>query len=223
MSSKTDGFLIRAYTMGPSSIHAASYAEACRKGFYMVKSAEEELTYQSFLRRFNILNDPAPGEDFGRPILVQGKDAFMTARRGNQVLYVRKGETSILSSHELDVEFPLDEGPSDPGEHDIVVEVTLSGDLGFEDLDPEDLDENGECTVDGAYLLTVVPDRVMSADEAAQLALDGFSERAGISCPEDYMITARPRNMYDTESMFRSDLGRVHLPSEPEEDAGPEI
>lgn len=223
MSSKTDGFLLRAYKMGEMSIHAAGYADACRKAFESVRRAEEDMTYQTFLRCFNVHPDSDPGENFGCPILVQDEDAFMTERRGNQVLYVRKGETSVLSSHELDVEFQMEAGPPNPGEHDIVVEVVLGGDLGFEDLDPDDLDENGECTIDGAYLLTVVPDRVMSADEAAQLALDGFSERAGISCPEDYMITARPRNIHDTDSMFRSHLGRVHLSPEPEEDTGPEI
>ncbi|NPD15098.1 hypothetical protein HOY34_07770 [Xinfangfangia sp. D13-10-4-6] len=59
----------------------------------------------------------------------------------------------------------------------------------WDDLDPDDLDDEGLCTVDGAWL-------VDAEDEEA--ALDRFHDRAPISVPDDFLVTVRPRRPEDS-------------------------
>lgn len=59
----------------------------------------------------------------------------------------------------------------------------------WDDLDPDDLDDEGRCTVDGAWL-------VDAEDEEA--ALDHFHGRVAIATLDDFLITVRPRRPDDS-------------------------
>lgn len=74
-----------------------------------------------------------------------------------------------------------------------IIEVSVLGD--FEDLDPEDLNEDGECAVDGAYL-------VMALDE--EEARDIFHDKVGIANLDDYVILVREKTDADTDDTLRN-------------------
>jgi hypothetical protein len=78
--------------------------------------------------------------------------------------------------------------------HLIIIEVSAVVD--FEDLDPDDLNEDGQCSVDGSYAVNVYGARdVATAEEAA---LDKFHEKIGIASLDDYMIVSRAATDFDT-------------------------
>lgn len=72
-----------------------------------------------------------------------------------------------------------------------VVEVSALVD--FDEMDPEDLNEEGECAVDGAY-------EVFAKD--SEQALDIFHDKIGIARLDDFMIMVRPATKEDTGDMF---------------------
>ncbi|WP_140846730.1 hypothetical protein [Paracoccus sp. FO-3] len=72
-----------------------------------------------------------------------------------------------------------------------VVEVVAVPD--WEDLDPEDVDAEGNCIVDGCYL-------IRAADEAA--ALTRFHDKVPITCLDDFLITIRRRRPADDLASF---------------------
>lgn len=73
-----------------------------------------------------------------------------------------------------------------------VVEVVAVAD--WEDLDPEDVDAEGNCIVDGCFL-------IMAVDEDA--ALTRFHDMVSIACLDDYLITMRRRRAADDVASFR--------------------
>lgn len=66
--------------------------------------------------------------------------------------------------------------------------------VGWDELDPEDVDESGDCSVDGCYLLE-------AQDETA--ALDRFHDKVPIACLDDFLITLRPLRSNDAPDSFR--------------------
>lgn len=88
--------------------------------------------------------------------------------------------------------------------------VEVSTDLDFEDLDSNDLDEFGECAVDGSWMIGLagIPEGA-EPDEVEEKVLDAFHRRAPIACLDDYRILVRPANGFDTEGTLRRDIGEV--------------
>lgn len=76
-----------------------------------------------------------------------------------------------------------------------VVEVVALAD--WEDLDPEDVDAQGECIVDGSYLV---------AASHEQAALESFHHQVPIACLEDFLISVRARCPQDGLASFREVL-----------------
>lgn len=76
-----------------------------------------------------------------------------------------------------------------------VVEVVVL--VGWDDLDAEDVDDEGECIVDGAWLVEAV-------DEVA--ALDRFHHTIPIACLDDFLISVRPFRPADGLMSFRERL-----------------
>jgi hypothetical protein len=86
---------------------------------------------------------------------------------------------------------------------DFIVEVSCLVD--FDELDADDLNEDGECAIDGAYLvgLTDVPAGI----DATETVLDIFHDKIGIACLEDFEIVVRHAGPMDDESTLRHGLG----------------
>ncbi len=59
----------------------------------------------------------------------------------------------------------------------------------WDELDPDDIDDEGLCTVDGAWL-------VDAEDEEA--AHDRFHDRVAIATLDDFLITVRPHRPDDS-------------------------
>lgn len=73
----------------------------------------------------------------------------------------------------------------------IIEVVALSA---WDDLDPEDVDDDGVCIVDGAFLVEA------SGREAA---LDRFHDEVPIACLDDFLITVRPYHSADALMSLR--------------------
>ena len=83
-----------------------------------------------------------------------------------------------------------------------IIEVTAITDA--EDLDPDDLDEHGECLVDGAYRLHTDGD-LAESDDPQEAALDVFHS---IGTLEDYDIIIRKETLADAgDGWLRRNLG----------------
>lgn len=68
-----------------------------------------------------------------------------------------------------------------------IVEVVAL--VSWDDLDPDDIDDEGICTVDGAWLVDA---------EDVEAALDRFHDRVAIATLDDFLITVRPRRPDDS-------------------------
>lgn len=102
-----------------------------------------------------------------------------------------------------------------------LVEVSCLVD--FDDLDAEDVNEDGECAVDGTYALRLTGNL---PEDPVERVLDIFHDHIGIACLDDFTIIARPANDQDLaswEGLVRHDLGDFpgQDSAEPEDD--PEI
>lgn len=84
-----------------------------------------------------------------------------------------------------------------------IVEVACLTD--FDALDADDLNEDGDCAVDGAYEVTLrdIPEDT----DATEQVLDVFHDKIGIACLDDYMITVRVAGPDEDESTLRTGLG----------------
>lgn len=76
----------------------------------------------------------------------------------------------------------------------IIIEVSALTD--FADLDPEDIDADGNCIVDGSYAVNV--QGAGTTEAALEAALDQFHAKVGIACLDDYAIVARQATAQDT-------------------------
>lgn len=85
----------------------------------------------------------------------------------------------------------------------VVVEVSCIVD--FDRLDEEDRTENGECAVDGSYLITMrdVPENTHPND-VTEASLKEFHSSIPISCLEDFLIVARPATPHDEDAAMRA-------------------
>lgn len=79
-----------------------------------------------------------------------------------------------------------------------IVEVSALRD--FEDLDPNDVDETGDCIVDGTY-------RIVTPSSDPEAVLDIFHDLVPIKCLDDFDILARRATEHDTPETLREDLG----------------
>lgn len=89
-------------------------------------------------------------------------------------------------------------------EKTFIIEVAARCD--FEDLDPEDRAEEGECAVDGAYRMTLTGELASDQDPQAR-ALERFNLIAPIACFENFSIVVRPERPDDSSLSLRDDLG----------------
>ena len=69
--------------------------------------------------------------------------------------------------------------------------VKANRNVPVEDLDPQDLDEDGNDGISGGRLMRMVSDDIISAQYAVQKALDEFHERMGIADLECFDIEAK--------------------------------
>lgn len=95
--------------------------------------------------------------------------------------------------------------------HEYPVYIEVACDVGFDDLEPADRDEQtGDCVVDGTYLLTVVSETELSADEQRERALGHFAMRRLLADPDCYTILAKLARGVAPLSLgqLREDLGR---------------
>ena len=86
--------------------------------------------------------------------------------------------------------------------------VEVSCDVDFEDLDPRDQNDDGNCAVDGSYRIGLrdVPAGTSSAD-VTESVLDIFHDKIGIACLDDFSIIMRGAGSNDDETSLRHDLG----------------
>lgn len=85
-----------------------------------------------------------------------------------------------------------------------IIEVAALCD--FEDLDPEDRTEEGNCAVDGSYRVILTGELALDRDPTER-ALDCFHNIVPISCLEDFSIIARPAIPDDASLSLRADIG----------------
>ncbi|MFC3058544.1 hypothetical protein [Paenirhodobacter populi] len=76
-----------------------------------------------------------------------------------------------------------------------IVEVVAL--VSWDDLDPYDIDIEGNCAVDGAWLVGATD---------AEAALDRFHDKVAIAFLEDFLISVRPYGSQDSFSSFRDVL-----------------
>lgn len=95
---------------------------------------------------------------------------------------------------------------------DMVVEVACLVD--FDDLDAEDMAEDGTCAVDGMYALTVTAPEGTAEEDLAEIAKDLFHDSIAIACLDDFEITVRPRSRHDADGDFVNHLGSITATSE---------
>lgn len=80
----------------------------------------------------------------------------------------------------------------------------------FDEMDSDDLDENGICSVDGAYRIRLIGD-LANDDNPFERALDVFHTKVPISCLEDFEISVRRANSQDVGvGWLRADIGPYH-------------
>ena len=102
-----------------------------------------------------------------------------------------------------------------------LVEVSCLVD--FDDLDGEDMNEDGEGAVDGTYGLRLKGDL---PEDPAERVLDIFHARIGIACLDDFNILVRPataQDIADWENLVRHDLGDFQGQGRAEPEDDPEI
>lgn len=79
---------------------------------------------------------------------------------------------------------------------EMVIEVACLVD--FDELDPDDRNEMGECSVDGSYGLTLSEVPVAATrDDVIEAASLHFHRHVAIACLDDFEITFRDRNCLD--------------------------
>lgn len=76
----------------------------------------------------------------------------------------------------------------------IIIEVSAL--IDFEDLDAEDVDAEGNCTVDGSYAVKVHGSATKAS--AIKAALDQFHAKVPIASLDDFSIVAREATAHDT-------------------------
>lgn len=109
-----------------------------------------------------------------------------------------------------DPSFFADEG--DLEDFPMVVEVACLVD--FDDLDEEDMAEDGTCGVDGMYGLTVTAPAGTDEEDLVEIAKDLFHNGVAIACLDDFDITVRQRSRNDADGDFVNHLGSITATSE---------
>ncbi len=98
----------------------------------------------------------------------------------------------------------------------IVIEVAMLTDE--EMLDENDVDADGNCTVDGMYVIKMVGCEAAGVD-SQERALDQFRELEKVSCESDFSVMARTAtadektNLRQGGSYFRECLGSYTIPT----------
>lgn len=102
-------------------------------------------------------------------------------------------------------------GERDFRTHRIAVEVACLVD--FDDLDEDDIDEDGNCTVDGSYLVTVAAPEGTPRDHVIEVAKDLFHNSVAIACLDDFSILFRPQLQNEPDGDFNY-LGHIEATEE---------
>jgi hypothetical protein len=87
---------------------------------------------------------------------------------------------------------------------DYVIEVSAL--VEFEQLQPEDLDADGECKVDGKYAISLFDCAAAQVDTETE-AMKVFLGMKYLANPADFHLAFRPRRKSDTPESFRDHIG----------------
>ncbi|OCJ05277.1 hypothetical protein A6U87_14835 [Rhizobium sp. AC44/96] len=99
------GFLLKKYDVAvqgfPAHPYDAHSPAAARVKAWHAYCSYRHCSFKEFMTISSIKRGVDP-EDYGRPIIVSGKPAFLVGR-DHYVRFVFPGETTVLNSHPLDV------------------------------------------------------------------------------------------------------------------------
>lgn len=88
--------------------------------------------------------------------------------------------------------------------------VEVAADVDFDQMHPDDVNDNGQCIVDGSYgiFLKNVPSLTHSSD-LTEATLTIFHNKIGIACLDDFTITVRNANPHDDPNYDLGDFDYV--------------